>query len=63
MKLAGGGALKPAQGNNQNHFYQVPVLSEIKISPKAILATSQLKETWLYDIDTQAGKTYTLVGF
>ena len=60
MRLSTGVALKKAVGKNSNLFYQVedtpaPVISEATITPIA------LKETMLYDLPTQVGKTYTLV--
>ena len=62
MKAAAGSTMKPAQGRNQNEFYQLPVTPDPVLSARAVLTRPALKETWLYDIDTQAGKSYTLTG-
>ena len=60
MKLSSG-ALKNATGKNTNSFYQVEETPEASISDKASFAPLQLKETRVYDLPTQFGKTYTFV--
>jgi len=58
LKMQG---LKAATGNNPNPFYQVEQTPLPIISDKAQLHTVKIKDTQLYDFETQAGKTYTLV--
>jgi alpha-L-fucosidase 2 len=62
IKLTGGGALKKAMGRNTNAFYQTEETAAPIISEKATLTLPELKETWLYDLPTQSGRTYVLVG-
>jgi alpha-L-fucosidase 2 len=56
-----GGALKAAKGVNSNFFYQNETTAKPIISEKAKLNKPGEKPTLLYDFETQAGKTYTLV--
>lgn len=60
MKLDNG-TLKKATGKNANPFYQVEETAAPIISEKAKITSPELKPTLLYDLSTQAGKTYTLV--
>jgi alpha-L-fucosidase 2 len=57
MKLSTGGALKKATGRNKNPFYYVEETPAAIISDKASVAPPDLKETLVYDLPTQAGKT------
>ena len=61
MKLSNGTVLKKASGENTNIFYQTKKIATPIISGKAKIILPQLKETWLYDMPTIAGKTYTFV--
>ncbi|MCF0064550.1 glycoside hydrolase family 95 protein [Dyadobacter chenwenxiniae] len=61
LKSADGKAVKVASGQNANAFYQNEEVTNAVISPKANAATPDLKKTVLYDIPTQAGKTYVFV--
>jgi len=61
MKFSEGGLLKTAVGKNVNSFYQVEETLPPIISPKAVIVKRQLKETFLYDLPTVLGKTYTLI--
>ena len=61
MKLSTGGALKKAAGKNPNSFYQIEETPAPVISDKATITPLELKETMLYDLPTQTGKTYTLI--
>lgn len=61
MKLSGSDSLKPVTGKNANPFYQTEETAAPVISTKAGIIPPQLKETLLYDIPTQAGKTYILI--
>ena len=60
LKLTAG-VLKTAVGENKNPFYQITATPEPVISSKATLTVPELKKTWLYDIATQPGKTYSLI--
>lgn len=60
MKLTNG-ILKKATGKNTNLFYQVEETPAPIISEKATIAKQELKPTFVYDLPTQAGKTYTFV--
>jgi alpha-L-fucosidase 2 len=60
MRLSNG-TLKMAVNTNLNPFYiseetPLPIISE-----QAMVTTPQLRETFLYDIVTEAGGTYTLI--
>ncbi|GAB2808200.1 glycoside hydrolase family 95 protein [Ferruginibacter profundus] len=55
------GQLRPADGENNNPFYQVAATKDAVISSKAVLAAPDLKKTLLYDIPTIPGKTYSLM--
>jgi alpha-L-fucosidase 2 len=61
IKESGGNALHAASGNNSNAFYYVEQTASPIISAKANITMPQLKNTFVYDIATQAGKTYTFV--
>ena len=61
MKLSGANGLKLAVGKNVNSFFYVEDTPAPIISSQAIIINPQLKETFLYDLPTQAGKNYTLI--
>ncbi|HEV8272372.1 MAG TPA: hypothetical protein VGQ04_13775 [Chitinophagaceae bacterium] len=61
MKFSEGGLLKTAVGKNVNSFYQVEETPASIISAKAVIVKRQLKETFLYDLPTVLGKTYSLI--
>lgn len=61
MKFGAGGLLRTATGKNGNTFYQVEETPAPVISSKATVTPPQLKETLIYDIKTEPGKSYTLV--
>ena len=61
MKLSDGSALKKADGENSNPFYQTEKIATPIISDKATITLPELKKTLLYDVPTVAGKTYTFV--
>ena len=52
--------LKKAKGVNTNPFYTVAETPDAKLSEKAITSHPALKPTYLYDMATSAGKSYTL---
>jgi alpha-L-fucosidase 2 len=54
------GELKAAVGENTNLFYTVEATAAPVISPKATIAQAELRKTYLYDIQTEEGKMYTL---
>jgi alpha-L-fucosidase 2 len=56
-----GFVLQPAKGSNPNVFYTVAKTPDALLSENAITAEPVLRETFLYDILTEAGKSYTLV--
>ena len=55
------GILKEASGNNPNVFFQTEETAKPLISEKAIIKNIQIKETKVYDFDTKAGNTYTII--
>ncbi|MBA4197409.1 MAG: hypothetical protein C0459_07630 [Chitinophaga sp.] len=55
------GVIKTATGENKNPFYKIIATHEPVISPKATITAPEIKQTLLYDIATQAGKTYTFI--
>ena len=59
MELNDGTTLKNASSENTNAFYQTEKIAAPIISDKATITLPQLKQTWLYDVPTVAGKTYT----
>ncbi|MGQ1786090.1 glycosyl hydrolase family 95 catalytic domain-containing protein [Saccharicrinis sp. GN24d3] len=61
LTTEGGKALTIAKGKNKNQFYQVPDIQEPIISKKAELKGFDLKDTYLYDIETEAGQTIIMV--
>jgi alpha-L-fucosidase 2 len=61
MYLSGGASLKKAIGKNPNPFYAVDETPAPVISEKATITLPAIKPTFLYDLKTQAGKSYTFV--
>ncbi len=57
-----GKGLKTAKGENPNKFFATYDVLDPIISPEAKLNPVELKKTYLYDLSTEAGKTYTLIG-
>jgi alpha-L-fucosidase 2 len=62
LKLDNGASLKKATGENSNPFYQTEETPAPIISAKASIVPLQLKQTFIYDIPTQKGKEYLLIG-
>lgn len=54
-----GAGLAKSKGNNPNLFYGVPEVKQPIISSEAHLNPVILSATYLYDLKTEAGKTYT----
>lgn len=61
MKSKFGEKLKKASGKNPNDFFVVSEIKEPIISEASDIQPLQLKQTFLYDIPTQKGKSYTFV--
>jgi alpha-L-fucosidase 2 len=57
--LSGATKLKVAKEGNPNPFYQPEKTAQAIISEKASLSSPSLKETLLYDFDSEKGKVYT----
>jgi alpha-L-fucosidase 2 len=62
VTLVDGTALAPAADENPNAFFETPVVKEPLISASADLNEVVLTETFVYDLPTEAGKGYVLVG-
>lgn len=56
-----GKELKIAEGNNSNLFFAPADIAKPIISQEASLKGISLKETFEYDVPTQAGKKYTFL--
>jgi alpha-L-fucosidase 2 len=61
IKMSNGRAVKQAVGKNQNQFYQMEETPTPIISRQAALPPSSLRDTFLYDVPTKQGVTYTLI--
>ena len=61
IQVEGKTQLKSVQGENPNPFYQIPEIKKPLISEKAKLNPDDLQQTYVYDLPTRAGKTYTFV--
>lgn len=57
-----GAGLKNAKGENSNALFEVKEGLKPIISPEAKLNPVELKKTYLYDLPTKAGQTYTIYG-
>ena len=61
VKLIGQGNLKKAEGQNPNMFFDVPKTATPLISKDSNIEPLDLRDTYLYDLSTEEGKTYTLI--
>lgn len=61
VELLGKLKLNNTKGDNPNPFFEIPKIKKPIISAEAKLNEPALKPTFLYDFDTEAGKTYTLI--
>ena len=61
IELFGTGKLKKAEGENPNPLFYVPETATPIISKDATLENLELKNTLLYDLDTEKGRTYTFI--
>jgi alpha-L-fucosidase 2 len=62
LKVEGNSILVKAKGENRNPFYQVPRIKKPLVSSKAKLKTVELKNIYIYDIETKPGKMYIISG-
>jgi alpha-L-fucosidase 2 len=62
LKAEKGTILKPAKGDNPNPLFVTPEIKTPVISEKAKLNPVMLSKTQVYDVSTEAGKTYILYG-
>lgn len=60
IKSTGNIKLKKAEGKNPNSFFEVPEIKKPLISKKAELNSVEIKNDFIYDFPTKAGKTYIL---
>jgi alpha-L-fucosidase 2 len=58
LKTESTSPLKFAKDKNPNPFYQTPEIKKPIISNKAVLKDVKLKDTFIYDIETQSGEKY-----
>ncbi len=61
LKVEGNATLVQANGENSNPFYQVPEIKKPLVSAKAKLETVKLRNTFLFDMETEPGQEYTFV--
>ncbi|WP_419212023.1 glycosyl hydrolase family 95 catalytic domain-containing protein [Maribacter sp. X9] len=61
IELIGTGTLKKAKGENPNPLFYVPETATPIISKDATLENLELKNTLLYDLETEKGRTYTFI--
>lgn len=61
IKMKGSGDLRRAVGKNSNLFYEREETPSPKVSSRASPIPPQLRQTYLYDLPTQPGKSYTLI--
>ncbi|WP_057935647.1 glycoside hydrolase family 95 protein [Algoriphagus resistens] len=61
LSLENGVALKHANGENPNTFYQVPVTADPIVAIEAEMIPVDLSDMELYDVQTTAGEVITLV--
>jgi alpha-L-fucosidase 2 len=59
LKADGTAKLKVAEGENKNAFYQVEKVKEPIVVDKTIIKKVELKNTFLYDVETKPGKEYS----
>ena len=57
-----GKGLKMAKGANPNPAYAMPSVARPIVNPDAKLNPTGIADTYLYDLQTEAGRTYTIVG-
>jgi len=62
LKAEGKIRLISAKGENPNPFFQVPEIKKPVVSEKANLKKFELKNTFIYDVATKPGESYTFSG-
>ena len=62
LRTEGKTKLEIAKGENPNPFYQVPEIKKPLISVKAKLNILQIKNSFVYDLATKQGETYSIIG-
>jgi alpha-L-fucosidase 2 len=62
LKAEGNAILVQAKGENGNPFYRLAQIKKPLISPKAKLETVDLRNTYLYDINTKPANDYIFSG-
>jgi alpha-L-fucosidase 2 len=62
LRPAGRFTLRIAKGTNPNPFYALPLIKEPLIADRSQLDQLDLRESFLYDLQTEPGKTYRLLG-
>lgn len=60
IELKGTGILKKAEGENSNPFFNLQQTASPLISKDSTIEELNLPETFLYDLATEKGKTYTI---
>jgi alpha-L-fucosidase 2 len=58
---AGDFKLEKAEGKNPNPFFVIPDIKQPLISTDAKIQPVEIKKSYLYDFETEAGKEYILV--
>ena len=61
LAVEGGETLAEAKGINENLLFQVPTLKVPLISEKAELKGFKVKNTYMYDIETEVGQEIILI--
>ena len=59
--MKNGKPLQPATGENSNPLFRLPELQQVVVSPQASLSGVELPAKYVYDIETQPGRTYSFV--
>ncbi len=62
IKAYRGTVMKHATGDNPNPLFALPEIKSPIISEKAKLKSIKLPETHMFDVLTEAGKTYVFYG-
>ena len=61
LMAAGDFKLEKAEGKNPNPFFVIPDVKQPLISPDAKIQPVEIKKSYLYEFETEAGKEYILV--
>ena len=59
--MKNGKPLQPATGENPNPLFRLPELQQVVVSPQASLVGIELPAKYVYDVETQPGRTYSFV--